>query len=174
MSHSIWFQRPSFPSPVGRWSEKIWTPKIEYYISCFLFILLILHECLGPWTFWMIVFEQMQNTNLGHWYLWNQLLVFKKKIPSGNALQTGRKLCFFPRKKKSTLAFLLYKTFCSSVKKHQFRPLLPLKAMGLVLKKSTLGTKLFKQAPFFTKQAHFSRKCEFPCQAFSHDKVFSS
>ena len=29
-------------------------------------------------------------------------------------------------------------------------------------KKGTLTTKSFKQAPFFNKQAHFSRKCGFP------------
>ena len=41
-------------------------------------------------------------------------------------------------------------------------------------KKGTLATKLFKQAPFFNKQAHFSRKYEFPCKAFLLVKVFSS
>ena len=57
----------------------------------------------------------MQNTHLAQCYLWNQLLVFKKKIIYGNALQTERKLYF--SKKQIIAAVLLYKTFYNSVQK---------------------------------------------------------
>ena len=107
------FKRPQFHSPVGRWSILLSTPQKANFFPCFLLILWILQQCLGPWTFWMNVFEQMQNTHLGQCYLWNQLFVFKKKRIYESALQTGRKLGFFPRKKSSPLRFCFTKYFAT-------------------------------------------------------------
>jgi len=45
-----------------------------------------------------------------------------------NCFTNGGEALFFLLRKKSTLAFLLYKIFCNSVKKHQLGPVLPLKA----------------------------------------------
>ena len=167
---------PPFPSPLGRWSKKQSTPILDCFFRCFLLILWIHHGILGPWTFWMFVFEQMQNTHLGQCYLWNQLFVFKKKRICGNALQTGRKLGFFPRKKKSTLAFLLYKTFCISAKKHQFGPVLPLKVIFFLrfgFEKRVLWPRNYSNKhPFSTNKHTFHGNVSFLVKRFRFTKFF--
>ena len=66
-----------------------------------------------------------------------------------NCFTNGKEALFFLLKKKFTLAFLLYKIFCNSVKKHQCGPVLPLKATGLVLKKGYFGHQIIQTSTFF-------------------------
>ena len=87
----------------------------------------------------------------------------------------GKEAWFLSKKKKSSpLRFCFTKYFATLSKNTNVGQCYLWTQRVWFWKKGTLGTKLFKQAQFFTKQAHFSRKCEFPCQAFSDDKVFSS
>ena len=85
----------------------------------------------------------------------------------------------FQEKKSSPLRFWFTKYSAMLTKKMRLvtMPLCNVQEGHIMVwfwKNGTLGTKLFKQAYFFTKQAHFSRKCEFPCKAFLLVKVFSS
>ena len=159
---------------LGRRAPKNSTPFSECFFRCFLLNLQILHECLGPWTFWMIVFEQMQNTHLGQCYLWNQLFFSRRREFAEMLYKREGSSVSFQEKKSSPLRFCFTKYFATLWKSINVGQCYLWKQRVWFWKKGTLGTKLFKQAPFFTKQAHFSRKCEFPCQAFSHDNVFSS
>ena len=91
---------------------------------------------------------------------------FPKEENLRKCFTNGKEALFFPLKKKvlpCVFALQKFFRFCEKQVVVVRMPCpVPSKAEVCFWKKGTLTTKSFKQAPFFNKQAHFSRKCGFP------------
>ena len=162
------------------WVIRAPDPKKLDPVFVVLFSMFFAHLGKSSWTFGPVdLLNDCFRTNAKHSFRpvlpLKPTFRFQEEENLRKCFTNGKEARFLSKKKKvHPCVFALQKHFATLWKSINVGQCYLWKQRVWFWKKGTLGTKLFKQAPFFTKQAHFSRKCEFPCQAFSHDKVFSS